>query len=249
MNEHASDRQLAVLFHDTTSELAPDVADLVAGGIARGRVQRRRRRVGTTLAAAAVIGVIGVAASVAPGLGNGSPEGVPVASEGPSERAAKSPTPKPTAAAPDAALAVPAVEIPAEIEAMLPAGSAGPALDEHPYPVVDEPETRIVHFRWNGALTSFIIEPAAALGSCQELAGDDGVCRNQGGVDVLTWGPSTGDGVTAQGVMVWQHGYAVSALSYNAPHGKEVAPVFAAPPISMEQLTDIASSEVWFSAS
>ena len=46
--------------------------------------------------------------------------------------------------------------------------------------------------------------------------------------------------------MVWQHGYIANAISYNAPEGKDVAPVVDAPPISLEKLTEIASSEVWF---
>ena len=36
-------------------------------------------------------------------------------------------------------------------------------------------------------------------------------------------------------------------LSYNAADGKDVAPLMDAPPISLEQLTEIASSEAWFS--
>ena len=66
------------------------------------------------------------------------------------------------------------------------------------------------------------------------------------GLETLTWGPTTADQVTAQGVEVWQHGYVVSALSYNAPDGKDVPPIVDAPPISLEQLTEIARSEVWF---
>ncbi|MDQ4053974.1 MAG: hypothetical protein M3237_14895 [Actinomycetota bacterium] len=240
------DQQLAALFRDVSSDLSPDVTELVAGGIARGRRQRRRQGAGAALAAVAVIGVIGVAASVAPGLGDDS--SAPPYAADPSKAPSESAEPK-SGQRPDADITVKATDIPAEIATLLPPGQAGPALTQHPYPVVNEADARIVHFRWNGALTTFSIEPAAGLGSCQEMAGDTGACRDQGGVEVLTWGPSTGDGVTAQGVMVWQHGYAVSALSYNAPHGKEVAPIFAAPPISIEQLTGIASSEVWFSAS
>ena len=63
-----TDHQLETLFRDSSSDLSPDVADLVAGGIARGRARRRRQGVGAALATVAVVGVIGVAASVAPGL-------------------------------------------------------------------------------------------------------------------------------------------------------------------------------------
>jgi hypothetical protein len=129
---------------------------------------------------------------------------------------------------------------------MLPPGELGPVLTEPPYPVVNEPENRVVHFRWNGALTTFVIEPASTLASCEEMAADAGGCAVVGGLEVLSWPATTADQVTSQGVMVWQHGYVVSAISYNAPEGKMVAPVLDAPPISMDQLTQIASSEVWF---
>ena len=38
-------------------------------------------------------------------------------------------------------------------------------------------------------------------------------------------GPTTADQVTAQGVSAWVHGYIVTAISYNASEGKDVAPV------------------------
>ena len=38
-----------------------------------------------------------------------------------------------------------------------------------------------------------------------------------------------------------------TAMSYNAAEGKDVAPLTDAPPISLDQLTEIANSDVWFS--
>ena len=67
------------------------------------------------------------------------------------------------------------------------------------------------------------------------------------GLEVLTMPPTTADQVTAQGVWVWRHGYVVDAISYNAAEGKDVAPLMDAPPISLDQLTEIARSDVWFS--
>ncbi len=86
------------------------------------------------------------------------------------------------------------------------------------------------------------------MGSCAELAAatEGGSCNVVGGLEVLTWPATTADMVTAQGAMVWQHGYIANAISYNAPDGKDVAPVVDAPPIGLEKLTEIASSEVWF---
>lgn len=64
MNDHDTTRATALL-EAATADLTPDLDRLVAGGIGRGRVLRRRRRVLTTLASAAAIGVIGAGAGVA----------------------------------------------------------------------------------------------------------------------------------------------------------------------------------------
>ncbi len=194
-----------------------------------------------------MIGVIGVAASVAPGLGHG--DSAPAFADDPKPT---KPVPEPAAPEPDnrpdAALGIAAVNIPGQFAAMLPAGELGAVLTDDPYPLVNTKDERIVHFLWDGTLTTFIIEPASGLGSCEEFAAQgDGVCQVVGGLETLTWGPTTADEVTSQGVEVWQHGYVVSALSYNAPDGKDVAPVVDAPPVSLEQLTQLVRSEVWFS--
>lgn len=258
-----TNHQLETLFRDSSSHLSPDVAGLVAGGIARGRARRRRQGVGAALATVAVFGVIGVVASVAPGLGDGD-SGPAVATASDSAKPQEQPDLTPPRQDIDAELAIAANDIPAEIASLLASDlpdaleSLGQVLREHPYPVVDTAREKTVHFRWDGALTSFIIEPAANLGSCEEFATQgDGDCKVVDGLEVLTWPPTNRSleelrlslepgYVTAQGVMVWQHGYAVSAISYNAPHGKDVPTIMDAPPISVEQLTEVASSEVWF---
>jgi hypothetical protein len=248
-----TDHHLETLFRDSTSDLKPDVADLVAGGIGRGRSRRRRQGIGAALGAVAVVGVIGVAASVAPGLVD-EPDSAPgfAATADPVKPAAE-PDVTPPRPGPDAALAIAARDIPGEVATLLAPDlphaleNLGPILEDDPYPLVNDARTKIVHFRWDGTLTTFIIEPASGLASCEEFAAEgDGGCEVVDGLETLTWGPTLGDGVTAQGVQVWQHGYAVSALSYNAPDGKDVPPVLAAPPISLEQLTQLATSEAWF---
>jgi hypothetical protein len=242
-----TDHQLETLFRDSSANLSPDVADLVAGGIARGRTRRRRQGVGAALAAAAVVGVIGVAASVAPGLIDDR-NSAPAFATAPDPVKPKPEPAKPaTAQAPDAHLTIAAKDIPAQIASMLPAGELGPIMTDDGFPLLNTARERIVHFQWNGTLTTFIIEPASGLGSCKEFAAQgDGVCEVVDGLETITWGPSFADEVTAQGVQVWQHGYAVSAVSYNAPDGKDVPPVMDAPAINLEQLTELASSEVWF---
>jgi hypothetical protein len=82
------------------------------------------------------------------------------------------------------------------------------------------------------------------MASCAEQSK---ACRVVDGTETLVWGPTTADQVTAQGVSVWRHGYIVSVLSYNAADGKDVAPLMADPPISLETLTDIAMSDAWYS--
>jgi hypothetical protein len=249
-----TDHQLETLFRDSSADLSPDVVDLVAGGIARGRARRRRQGVGAALAAVAVVGVIGVAASVAPGL-------VDDRDSAPAFVAAPDPVkPKerPDVTTPrqdiDAELAVAATDIPAEVASVVSPGDLpqaleklGPILQDDTFPLVDTAREKIVHFRWEGTLTTFIIEPASGLGTCQEFAAQgDGACEVVNGLETLTWGPTTADQDTAQGVQVWQHGYAVSAISYNAPDGKDVPPTMADPAISLDDLTALAASEVWF---
>jgi len=78
MNDH---QQATHLLDAATDGLAPDVDRIVAGSVGRGRALRRRARVGTTLAAAAVIGVTGLAASLLPGDGAGHRRDAAAASE------------------------------------------------------------------------------------------------------------------------------------------------------------------------
>jgi hypothetical protein len=246
------DQQVTTLLHDATEELSPDVGRLVAGGAARGRVRQRRNRAGTALAAVAVLGVIGAAASVLPdrsaeGRGVGIADSPSVGTSR-TQPASDRDAPAPIAWEPE--------QIRDRLLEMLPAGEAGPILRGDGYPVVSTPDSRILHFRFDGALTSFLIEPADSLGTCEQQvdpasqphpsSGDVGTCSTVDGLDVLTWGPTLADRVTAQGVTVWQHGYAVSLVSYDAPDGKDVAPVLAEPPLSLAELTELASSEVWF---
>ena len=66
-HQHAATR----LLDAATDDLRPDVDRIVAGSVGRGRALRRRARLATTLAAAAVIGVTGLAASLLPGDSSG----------------------------------------------------------------------------------------------------------------------------------------------------------------------------------
>lgn len=64
-----NEQQLTTLVGRAGDTLAPDVRRLVAGGVARGRAKRRRRAVGTTLGAVAVVGAVALAGGLLPGSG------------------------------------------------------------------------------------------------------------------------------------------------------------------------------------
>lgn len=263
MNDFHSPSASQVL-RDATDDLAVDTDRLVRGGIARGRTIRRRRRVGTTLAAAAVVGVIGVAASVGPGLLGGDATG----GDGPGFAAGTTatsgpPASPPTTAArfepaprqPDAAIKIGAELVPTIIgEKVGGDGEVGEPLTDEPYGFVDEPERKIVHFLYDGTLTTFSIERADTLATCGEMVDPadqpdgrpGGECVVVDGLETLSWGPDTADGVTGQGVMAWQHGWVVSALSYNAADGKDVPVVTDVPPISPDDLLALTTADFWF---
>lgn len=241
MNDHEMTR----LMDRAGSELRPDVADLVARGATQGRATRRRHRAGAAIAAAAVVGVVG--AGVLAAQLHAEPKVTTVVDPAGAPSGKVAPTP-PTAGnraqpGPDAPLALEPEAIRDEIAKMLP-GEAGPILREPPFPVVGTEHNRILHFRYEGTLTSFIIEPAQDLATCAEQSKS---CAVVDGTETLTWGPTLADQVTAQGVSVWRHGYVVSVLSYNAADGKDVAPLTPEPPISLGTLTDIAMSDAWYS--
>ncbi|CAN5495961.1 hypothetical protein BH09ACT12_BH09ACT12_11510 [soil metagenome] len=278
MNDHLNEqpegrdgRRASDLFHGATTDFAPDVDRLVQGGVARGRTLRRRRRVGTSLAAVAVVGVLGIAAGAGSQLfdGDASP---PPEQYADSTSADETPTPSPPTAPTvppfdasslppgatttqpiDASIAVSALDVSAIVGELVPGGSAGDTLLD-PATYVDEPEEIGASFLFDGTITSFGIEPADTLATCAELIDPadqadgepGGECVDQDGIILLRWGPQTADGVTSQGVWAFVHGYVVSAGSTNAAEGKDADPVMADPALSMDDLTRIVTSERWF---
>ena len=253
------DEQIAQLLVEASPAAPTDPDRLVAAGITRGRALRRRQRAGTAVAAVAVLGVIGVGAAVVPSFGDGSrPGSTPVASEptpsvttSPSPSASTSPTSSPTSAPTppgDVRIAVTAAEVPATVADLLGRDGAGPLRTAAPYGAVSQPGELIAHFSWEGTLATVVIEESGDNPRKQcDQAGPGSTCTTNAAGDLqLAWGPTTGDGVTAQGVSVWQQGFEVSVLSYNAPEGKNVAPTMAAPPLSLHDLARVAGSAAWF---
>ncbi|MGA8257733.1 MAG: hypothetical protein WB767_14255 [Nocardioides sp.] len=261
MTDHRTtndDRMASRLLQHASTDLTPDVERLVSHGVSRGRSLRRRRRVGTSLAAAAVIGVIGVAASVGPGLLRDDSS-----APGFAEQTTPTPSPPTTPAAfevrpsltkIDADIAVAAEEIPSVVADLLGSGELGEIRQDATFPLVDEVQSKTVHFLWERTLTTVVIERADSLASCTAMVDPanqangqpGGECVFVDGLETLTVEPETYDQVTSQGVSAWQHGYIVSVLSYNANEGKDVVPVTEVPPISLDELMMLASSEVWF---
>lgn len=258
------------MLEDAASRLSVDVDALVAGGLARGRRLRRRRQVLAGAGSVAAVAVLGIGSvAVAQQLGS-RPVAVPGA--GPSS-AAPTPTGTTTAIPPrlaagthatyvggtDARLALGADQIHARLSGMLAGGAVGPILTQAPYPVVSSGTDRIEHFTYNGSLVSFIINAAAGSESCESLAVNAdpragySACRTVGDSKIVT--EQTSGAFALNSAIAWHHGYQISVLSYAAGpsgsanpamDGKKMQRVSDHPPISVDQLVQIATSDAWF---
>lgn len=253
MNDYQSG--VAEIFRRATDDLAAPVDELVIGGVTRGRALRRRHRAGTAVAAMAVFGVIGVMATVVPSLidradpaGLGGPAAQSSAPPSKTAEQPETPTPGwPRAGAPE--LTVAAANIPAAVAHIVGRDGLGATRTDALYPLVDERFEKIVHFYWEGTVTSLLIEPVgiADAADCKAFAAEGSECAALLNGKLATSFESTADQVTARGVTVWSgSGYRVSVLSYNAPGGKDVAPIMAKPPLSWGELQRIASSNAWY---
>lgn len=234
----------STLFHEATAGLEPEVDRLVAGGVSRGRTLRRRRRVGTALAAAAVVVA---AASLVPALGDRGLQDAPIASD-PTASASPSSSASPSQGRLE--ITATAEEVPGAVEQLLERQGAGPLRLDPPYGAESSARRLSAHFSWEGTLASLVIDPFSGGGrrACESAAtGPTYRCvSDAAGNPLLLWGPTTGDGVAAQGATVWRDGFQVSVLSYNAAEGKGSPPLFAEPPLTMDDLSVLASSDRWF---
>jgi hypothetical protein len=235
---------LSDLLHSTsTDEL--DVAALVDGSTRRGRADLRRRRIATSVSAAAVVAAVAVGGTALTQLQSGPPAGAPFAS------GSDSPAPKddPATVEPGpvtARLAVAGADVPATVGDIVGDQTSAGAIRKHdPFPFVDDEQQTIVHFFWQGTLATFVVEPARA--TCAQWAGQGTCTTTPAGGQLLTMPDTTADQVTARSASYWPgNGYVVSVLSYNAVDGKDVAPIMAEPPLSMDQLIAVATSNTWF---
>lgn len=249
MSQHHSG--VTELLRRASDDLAPDVDRLVSGGITRGRTRQRRARIGTTVASLAVIGVVGGLAAVVPQLGGADSARDPgIATEGPS--ATETPTADPPAPATiERALAdFRAVQVPSIVN-----GIVGTGLGAESRPtdtIADDSDEKVAYFPYDGmeAAVVLMFNQLVSVARCEEInAHLDGTCVELAdGTVQLTWGPTLADGVTCQGVSAYRHGYIVSANSCNAATSKNSPPLAPQPPLSIEQLAQIATSDVWFAS-
>jgi hypothetical protein len=235
------------LLERATAELQPDPG-LVSAGVVVGRSRRRRHLVGTAAATVAVLGLAGTGLTVAlSGDGAGGARGVdpaPITST------------KPKAQAPAPVehwdLAVTADQVPATFASVLPGD-----ITEFPQ---KEPDIPIVDFQWNGFATRVgLVSDSSITGKsvpdprqrCAEFGSGGQPCepgRVPGSFEQsMTWtGPPVDGGTTTRVLTVYfAEGWDVTVMVSNgaAKEGPVLAPDV---PLTLEQLRQVAYSEVWF---
>ncbi|WP_341927176.1 hypothetical protein [Nocardioides psychrotolerans] len=260
MSAHENAR-ITRLLEQGSDGLQPDVAGIVERGRERGRRRVRRARIGASLAAAAVVGVVAVSAAVVPSLLDEARTVESGFADGPSDDGLASDLPAqepstevsigPGEVAP-ARLSMKAAEIPELVRSLYP-GEVVEIEDLGGFR--DSAEGPVAHFSWDGFATSAganrpRVKGDTPLEICRASGSADMSCRERAdGSAVLTWlqeGPAVDGGVTGRGVSVFTPGWEVWVVSYNASEGKD-APVLAdEPPFTFAQLEAIGSDPAWF---
>ncbi len=266
----ATDDRVTTLFHDTTADVEVDVAALVRGGIDRGRAKHRLHTAGTAFAAAVgVAGIVGVALTVAPGLGSGGASGiapagapapVPVTSttakpDKPEKTTNDKPVPPPPA---KANIPVKAANLPGLFAEIYP-GKITQAEARSGRIMDGGKEHQIAHFLWKGHITtvSFAAYHGTPGEACEaarqdaKLAGRPPITcteRPDGSFVYSAFGqePTVDGGGSANiATLITTDHYAIEILSYT--YARKGGPNLSAkPPLTQEQLKQAVTSQAWF---
>ncbi|KQY57136.1 hypothetical protein [Nocardioides sp. Root140] len=248
------------LLHRATGDLTPDVETLVAGGIARGRTRRQRRRVGTTIASVAAVGVIGAGAFVVPQF---LEDATPAASSARDDF-----TSPDVAAAPEVQAQrqlIPTGQMEAVLRRLLPAGVTVTDLTvRHDTDDPQSPADRI-NFTVDGASVSIYIDeynPQWRLDKGYEPIAIDDECAQSANCEQTPNGsylrkdnrvPQWGEGMgpanqVSNDASYWGvDGYRFYSMALNTGAEKGSDGIVAVePPLTSEQLAAIVSSERWY---
>ena len=226
--------------------LEPDVDRLVAGGTARGRRLRRRRRVGASLATVAAVGIVTVSIPLLDNGGSG-PTGTEVASD---------PTPSVSETTPPAApeprvLAVTQAQVPDTFAELVPG-----EITEWPQKEVRD-ESPIVDFQWNGFAARVGIVPddyrtgepenRTPMEMCQRYGQPGLTCQvlPDGTVAQTNTWLTPGGREQSWANAFLPDGWEATAFIHNAAT-KESPALTAHPPLTPQQLLDVLLSDAWF---
>lgn len=242
----------------------PDVDALVAGGAARGRRSLRRRRVGTvTLSALATAGIATGSLLLAGGGITPTDASLPVASSGTEVSPATTSSDSTRIVHPhdgNGPVEVTAElrsipEIHADIQRVLGPGTSD-LLRGLSGPVSNlDGDDLSWFFRFDDAEAQASISPVpyGCGPSGEEVAHQTGCLTTDDGVDYRTAGPWRNDGPNQWGqtVVSWQHGFEIMVISTNiheeiSEQDYDVTVVADQPTITLDQLVDLATSDIWF---
>jgi hypothetical protein len=245
MTEH----HVTELLERVTEELQPDPG-LVAAGVAAGRRRRRRHLVGPAAAMVTVLGLAGTGLTVAlSGSGGDGSRAVDPVSTSKPHRTTTAPTPQ----VGRWKLAVRAAEVPATFGALVPG-----TISTVPNKEMDDANP-IIDFLWNGyAARVGLVSDSYITGKkvadpqlrCQEF-GSDQPCtagRLPGSFEQsMTWtGPAVDGGTTTSALTVYfAEGWDLTVMVTNAA-AKEGPALTPDVPLTLDQLREVAYSEIWF---
>ncbi|WP_067432329.1 hypothetical protein [Nocardioides jensenii] len=248
------------LLHRATGDLSPDVETLVAGGIARGRTRRQRRRVGTAIASVAAVGVIGAGAVVVPQLfGDASTPARGARGADENRQVASAPEVRAQRAL------IPTDQMEAVVRRLLPAGLAVTGLSVRFDRADPKSPAHRINFTVDGASVSIYIdqynpqwrldkgyEPITIDSECAqssscEQADDGSYLRKESRVPQWGEGMGPANQVSNDASFWGVDGYRFYSMALNTGAEKGSGGIVAVePPLTSEQLATIISSDLWY---